>query len=779
MRQTSRRGSGYPSLRSLSSIAFKLAFSACWTVAVLLALSLLLRSEMTQLSAMQDQAMVSDAARGEIDTVISSAKELRTISRELPGLQTADGIQRALYRMRAEASAARRCLEAVSQRALTSASRPFITRSAAALSELVAALEREADLRRGVIVIRDGPLWSLHDGLTITIAQVRSQLVVEDLASRDIDDLTAYLSDYQIAIDTTAYATMSFLATGQTKFAGMAQDAMATAASRMADLNAGHEGEFTRHSLAALESDRQQFAAAAASLLASDARMEQAIAEEVEPANTGLTASLRAAAQTLDTVVTAAYAAEARARTKLLARNVYLTSIAFVLLIGTNVLVLWNVIRPIRALTRTMQAMAKGDVAAPLDHGRRHDEIGLMMAALETLRRAVHDAFIRGQIISQLPIGVICAERRERLVLSFINPEAQRLLNAAGLADEALIGQSLDFLGSAKLPANPADWTALPCTERISLGDEAFDLGISAVLDASGVHTSAMLTLAPRSDQMRLLTRFESSIATFAESLSRSSISVRDTAAGMQQAAAEGLQRTTTVVAATGEASAQVREIATVADRLMVSVGDIGKQIQTSVATASQAAREASLADGSVDQLGDAADRIGGIVRLIGEVAARTKMLALNATIEAARAGESGRGFAVVASEVKALAAQTAAATLDVGTQVTAMQATARQTMGVLNGVAGAIRLMSDIATGILAKVAEQQDALRAIVDSVREVAIGTQNVTQDLGGVQQIVSHTGIKAREVLEATTSLSCEAESLTVEATVFLGAIQAVS
>src|SRR5665213_2626558 len=96
------------------------------------------------------------------------------------------------------------------------------------------------------------------------------------------------------------------------------------------------------------------------------------------------------------------------------------------------------------------------------------------------------------------------------------------------------------------------------------------------------------------------------------------------------------------MLAASTQASSNVRDIASAADELSSSVNEIDRQVAQSNAIATKAVNEAGRTNLAVEELDEAAGRIGDVVKLITGIAEQTNLLALNATIEAARAGDAG-----------------------------------------------------------------------------------------------------------------------------------------
>ncbi|WBL82818.1 methyl-accepting chemotaxis protein [Bradyrhizobium xenonodulans] len=280
-----------------------------------------------------------------------------------------------------------------------------------------------------------------------------------------------------------------------------------------------------------------------------------------------------------------------------------------------------------------------------------------------------------------------------------------------------------------------------------------------------------------KQEMIRLAGAFEDAVGGIINSVSVASQQLESAAGTLSGTAEETEQLSGMVAAASEEASANVGAVASAAEEMSASVVEIGRQVHDSSRIAGDAVKQAERTDARINELLKAAGRIGDVVKLITAIAEQTNLLALNATIEAARAGESGRGFAVVASEVKALAAQTAKATDEIGAQIAGMQTATEDSVGAIKEIGATISRISDISTTIAATIEEQGAATAEIARNVSEAAKGTVEVADKIAQVSHGASATGSASTQVLASARSLSTESGRLKNEVAKFLDTVRA--
>jgi methyl-accepting chemotaxis protein len=105
----------------------------------------------------------------------------------------------------------------------------------------------------------------------------------------------------------------------------------------------------------------------------------------------------------------------------------------------------------------------------------------------------------------------------------------------------------------------------------------------------------------------------------------------------------------------------------------------------------------------------------------------------------------------VVAQEVKALAAQTAKATDEIGSQIAGMQTATQDSVTAIKEIGGTIAHISEIASTIAAAVEEQGAATREIARNIEQAASGTTRVASNITDVNRGAGETGSASTQVL----------------------------
>ena len=231
---------------------------------------------------------------------------------------------------------------------------------------------------------------------------------------------------------------------------------------------------------------------------------------------------------------------------------------------------------------------------------------------------------------------------------------------------------------------------------------------------------------------------------------------------------------TGTAVALASASQALAKDVSTQADSLAeaTGTGELMASItlqsaetgRTAVELVGEAQRLANQSAEGLESLANtlhgsntAAGKIGGITKVVDEIAFQTNILALNAAVEAARAGQSGAGFAVVAEEVRNLAQRCAKASQEIADL-------AQESIDKAHAGEAGMEQVSGAMHALIGHTGQVGGLVDEISINSNELARGTESVVHDLRQVETLTRGSAASSEQTAATTRQLYEQADAM---------------
>ncbi|MQT13478.1 methyl-accepting chemotaxis protein [Segnochrobactrum spirostomi] len=328
----------------------------------------------------------------------------------------------------------------------------------------------------------------------------------------------------------------------------------------------------------------------------------------------------------------------------------------------------WGIVRPIRRLTVAMGQLAGGDVEAVLPDGRRKDELGRMIKAVEVFRQGL----IERNALEAEAKATAEANTRERkrlmseiaaafeaAVLQYVNAqssaatELEATANAMSATASRTSGETRELAGSATQTAVSVESVA-GATEQLAASASEIGQRIAeaSVLAAEAVHqvsetdadVQRLAGDAQRiGDVVKLISDIAAQTNLLALNATIEAARAGEAGRGFAVVATEVKQLASQTATATGDISSQIAQLQGAAGNVVAKIQTIGEAIKRmhGAATAVAAAAEEQLA------------ATQNIARNVREAALETEQVSTRIEVVDRNASETGSGAAQVLSAVQ------------------------------------------------------------------------------------------------------------------------------